>query len=155
MRKDVEIELHRQPAPFFSVPTTPSAQGAIMKSFKSTIFPLALLALGAQSAMAESPVYEYPQPIVSATSRADVKAQTAAARAAGLIASGEASYELPVAVASSGLTRVQVRAEAIEARRLGLIPHGEMGSRDATPAELESIRQAGLKALQLHLAARQ
>jgi len=127
-----------------------------MKSIKTlvSLFPLAVLAAVAQGARAESPVYEYPQAQASQTSRADVKAQAIAAREAGLIAKGEASYEMPVAVAPSGLSRVQVLAETVEARRLGLIPHGELPARDATPAELESIRQAGLKAVQIHLAGR-
>lgn len=113
---------------------------------------ISLLALGAQSALAESPVYEHPQPAVSQTSRDDVKRATLAAIHAGTIVRGEARFELPAAAVDSGLTRAQVRAEAIAARRLGLIAAGEGPARDATPSELEQIRQAGLKAVQVQIA---
>ena len=48
----------------------------------------------------------------------------------------------------STLSRAQVHAEAIEARRLGLLDWRSDGEpRIATPAEAESIRQAGLRAI--------
>lgn len=49
-----------------------------------------LLAFSAPAAAQEA-TYEYPQPIVSAKSRAEVKAELAQARADGLILAGEAS----------------------------------------------------------------
>lgn len=122
-----------------------------MKSFKF-LFGIGALALGAQSAMAESPVYEPPQPITSTVSREDVTRATLAATQAGTIVKGEANFELPKTVTDSGQTRAQVLAEAIEARRLGLIAQGELPLREATQVELEQIRQAGLRARHLHVA---
>lgn len=49
--------------------------------------------------------------------------------------------------APSSVTRAQVRAEAAEALRLGLLPQGEI-ERVATPAQMEQVRQAGLRAAQ-------
>lgn len=120
-----------------------------MKTFKSflPLLPMALLALASQGALADGAAYEMPQHFDSATSRADVSQQTHAARGAGRIAQGEAQYEMPTTM-SSNLSRAQVRAEAIEARRLGLVAQGEMPVRDATAAEREQLREAGLKAQQ-------
>jgi Domain of unknown function (DUF4148) len=85
----------------------------------------------------------------SLRSRAEVRAEAVAANQARARSS---SYEdgtqldrqltLP-----STLQRAQVRAEAIEALRLGLIGRGDGEPRLPTPAELESIRQAGLRAI--------
>jgi hypothetical protein len=122
-----------------------------MKS-SEVLIGLAMLALCTQVAMAEGPAYEPPEPIVSKVSREDVKRATRAAAQAGTIVTGEASFERPSALSKSTLTATQVQAEAIEARRLGLIAEGEKPMREATPPELEQIRQAGLKALNLRLA---
>lgn len=124
-----------------------------MTPFKS-LLGIGLLALGAQSAMAEGPIHEDPPPVASATTRDEVKRAALHAIRAGTIARGEASFELPAKVTDSGLTRAQVRAEAIAAGHLGLIARGELPLRDATPFELEHIRQAGLKARQPQLAVR-
>jgi hypothetical protein len=84
-------------------------------------------------------------PLRSAHSRAEVHAEAVAAVAGGQSSSNERDYG-PSQPFVSTRTRAEVRAEAIEARRLGLVSHGELFPRDATPAELELIRQAGLRA---------
>jgi hypothetical protein len=61
------------------------------------------------------------------------------------IGHGEAS---PAPLAASTLTRAQVVAETREAQRLGLPQSNEAGVRIATSAELESARQAGLRAVE-------
>jgi len=49
---------------------------------------------------------------------------------------------------SGTASRTQVRAEAIEARRLGLLDgHGDRDPVQAAPAQAESMRQAGLRAI--------
>jgi Domain of unknown function (DUF4148) len=80
-------------------------------------------------------------------SRADVRAETLEAVRSGALPQSEAAVLAGVyAPIRSTMTRAQVRAEAIEAMRLGLIPSGERERRQATPAELAQIRQAGLRA---------
>lgn len=127
-----------------------------MKTLKTLVpaLPLVLLAVTSQSALAEGAVYEYPQPIVSASSRAEVAAQAVAARQAGTIPRGEANYEAPRVIVASGLTRAQVIAEAIESRRLGLIPVGDAPAKVPSAAELEQVRLAGLAAAQTQMAAK-
>jgi hypothetical protein len=81
-------------------------------------------------------------------SRAEVVAELRQARAAGLIVEGSEQgpvFETPVA---SEKTREQVAAETREARRLGFLSYDEQGPRDATPAELEAIRVAGMSAVE-------
>ena len=83
---------------------------------------------------------------VSTKTRAEVIAQTAAARAAGQIGVGEHAGQ-PVAAFVSTMSRSQVRAELRAAQRLGLVgSHGDLQPRLATPEEAEQIRQAGLRA---------
>lgn len=53
-----------------------------------------------------------------------------------------------VSQVASGASRAQIQAEAIEARRLGLSDGGEGPTVEATPAQRESIRLAGLRAVQ-------
>lgn len=83
-------------------------------------------------------------------SRAEVQAEATAANKAR---AGASTYEDSARLdqmrsTPSTLSRTQVRAEAIEARRLGLMGYGERDEpRLPTPAELESIRQAGLRAI--------
>lgn len=85
----------------------------------------------------------------SQRSRAEVHAEAlAAARARAGTSSYEDGALLDRQLAlPSTLSRAQVRAEAIEARRLGLYGHGEGDPRLPTASELESIRQAGLRAV--------
>jgi Domain of unknown function (DUF4148) len=46
-------------------------------------------------------------------------------------------------------SRAQVRAETVEAVRLGLVPIGDVVMPQATAEQLEQIRLAGLRAVQL------
>jgi Domain of unknown function (DUF4148) len=94
---------------------------------------------------------DYPMAYTSTTTRAEVKQATIDARAAGLIASGERS----VINESTGstLTRAQVVAETLEAIRIGAIAYGE-ASPVITPAQLDSIQMAGMKAQAMTVAAR-
>jgi hypothetical protein len=107
--------------------------------------------LSTASAFAGEASYDYPVVYPSVVSRADVSAEAVRARAAGLIAQGESS----VVVADSGpaLSRAQVKAETLEAIRVGAIGHRE---KDVAPTarQLESIRLAGVKALEMTVAAR-
>lgn len=84
----------------------------------------------------------------SALSRDQVRAELLQAQRGGLIVNGDTAVERVLyANFKSTLSRAQVRAEAIEARRLGLLDgNGEREPREATPAQAESIRQAGLRA---------
>jgi Domain of unknown function (DUF4148) len=85
----------------------------------------------------------------SQRSRADVRAEAAAANRSHARIAGDADGALLDRLLSepSMLSRTQVRAEAIEWRRLGLNGYGDHEPRTPTPAELESIRQAGLRAI--------
>ncbi|MDZ7591176.1 MAG: DUF4148 domain-containing protein [Rubrivivax sp.] len=67
--------------------------------------------------------YEYPQPVTSNVSRAEVQAQTALAAARGEIVSGELSYVAPAT--GPALSRAEVRLALDEARRNGELVSGE------------------------------
>lgn len=110
----------------------------------------ALAVLAASAAMAETPEREVPYTPNSTVSRAEVAAEAVKAQASGQIAKGEQTYV--ASVPSAELSRAQVVAEARAAQRLGLIAHGEMAERDATAAELETIRMAGVAASGVALA---
>ncbi len=114
-----------------------------MTQFTRIALPI-VLSMTAAAAMASE--FTPEAPFVSTMSRAEVRAQAIAARDAGLITSGEF---VPVIVAenTSTLTRAQVRAEAVEAQRLGLLTSGEINVLP-TPAQLEQVRLAGLRAVQ-------
>ncbi|MCW5635147.1 MAG: DUF4148 domain-containing protein [Rubrivivax sp.] len=85
---------------------------------------------------------------VSQKSRAEVAAETIAASQAGLIARNDHDAQRIAGLGfQPGKARVQVVAETLEAKRLGLIVHGELPIPEATPAQLESIRVAGQRAL--------
>ena len=82
----------------------------------STLFAVVTtFAAAAAFATTGEATYDYPQPIVSATSRADVKADAWAARAAGRIVSGEASSTAAPAPAlrQAPQPRVSVVADAL------------------------------------------
>ena len=114
-----------------------------MNTFTRIALPV-VLSMTAAAAMASE--FTPEAPFVSTLSRAEVRAEAIAARDAGLIASGEFA---PVIVAqnTSTVTRAQVRAEAVEAQKLGLINTGEVTVLP-TPAQLEQVRLAGLRAVQ-------
>lgn len=86
-----------------------------------------------------------PKSFASARPRALVRAETLTAMAAGTIERGEAASAYPRPFEPT-VTRAEVNAETIAAIGLGLIAHGEQPLHDATPAEEENIRQAGLRA---------
>lgn len=85
-------------------------------------------------------------PWQSTRTRAEVHAEAVAAVKAGL-PRGDAVDVPYQPIGGSTLTRAQVRAEAIEAGRLGLLSRGDRDARLPTANELESVRQAGLRAV--------
>ncbi len=108
---------------------------------------VALLSASGAFAQEATPAPEFDNFKPSKT-RAEVVAETVAAAQAGLIARNDADVQR---IAGQGFqpykSRTQVVAETLEAKRLGLIVHGEMPMPEATPAQLESIRVAGQRAL--------
>ena len=108
-------------------------------------------AFGATAARAGEVEPDYPMAFTSTLSRAQVKADAVRARAVGHIAIGERSYV--VADTGPGLTRAQVVAETLEAIRVGAIDHHEH-NQFPTAMQLESIRQAGLRAVSMAVASR-
>jgi hypothetical protein len=110
----------------------------------------AIALIGASSAFAVEGTQDFPATeSLSTASRAEVKAELAEAQRDGDLSRGEAS-EAPEA--SSTVSRVQVQAEALEARRLGLTGSNEAGTPVATAEQAESIRQAGLRAIETPVA---
>lgn len=87
---------------------------------------------------------------VSTKTRAEVIAETREAARLGLIPQNEWHAQH---IADQGFkslkTRAQVRAETAEAIRLGLVYFGEAGPVAASAEQLEQIRLAGLRALQV------
>lgn len=116
--------------------------------FITPLITVALLTGAATAAMADGmPDYSWLNAPLT-KSRAEVRAELQqAVRSGTLPRTGDAYAPGNDAPVGSTLTRAQVRAEAIEAMRLGLIASGDRESRQPTPAELESIRQAGLRAI--------
>ena len=110
----------------------------------SSLFSVATL-FAATGAVAQEVTPTGFEQFSSVASRAEVRADAAAALRAGLIESGEASR--PTASFASMKSRAQVQAEAAEALRLGLTGHGELSAPSASPAQAELIRSAGLRAL--------
>lgn len=108
---------------------------------------LVLSFAGAGAAFAQEGTQDFPMPQwkqpASSLTRTEVMAAAKAAPAAETFA-GEASA---APQAASMLSRAQVMAEAREAMRLGVIGVNEGTVRAATPAQLEQIRAAGLRAL--------
>lgn len=118
------------------------------------ILPVAILALVTSTpSMAQEAtpdVAQQPASPAPTLSRAEVQAAAIAAVRDGLIDKGEAL--LAIDSARSVLPRAQVKAEAREAVRLNLNRRGEVGAL-ATQAELDQVRQAGLRAVQGELIA--
>ncbi len=112
-----------------------------------TLIATALVLSFAGAAFAQEGTQDFPAPQwmkpASSLTRAEVMAAAKAAPAAGTFL-GEASA---APKAASMLGRAQVTAEAREALRLGVIGADEGTLRAATPAQLEQIRAAGLRAL--------
>ena len=116
----------------------------------------ALIALaGAGSVFAQEGTQDFrATQTLSTQSRADVKAELAAAQRAGTVTVygyGEAS---PAPVARSTVTRSQVIAEAREGLRLGLVPFNHEATRAITASDLEAIHVAGQRAVATSVAAR-
>lgn len=84
-----------------------------------------------------------------ALTRAEVRDAAIAAYMSGLIARGEVSVASP-SFDRMPKTRAQVRAETLEAIRLNAISRGNLNT-EPTPAQLESIRAAGLRALAVEM----
>lgn len=100
---------------------------------------------GTGAAFAQEGTQDFPVPVLqSSTTRAEVIATLKAAPRSDVVFTGEASA---APKAASQLSRVQVAAEAREATRLGLTDTTDGAVRVATPAQLEQIRAAGLRAL--------
>lgn len=112
---------------------------------------VALAAGFASPAFAQEATPDHFDAVVSTASRDAVRADAIAAAKAGLIERGEASVDRSHFV--SVKTRAQVTAEAREAVRLGVVGFGEGPAPRVTPAQAESIRMAGLRALSSTLAA--
>lgn len=107
---------------------------------------LVLSFAGAGAAFAQEGTQDFPAPKYQAPSkltRSEVIATLKAAPAAET-AVNEAS---PAPQAVSTLSRAQVVAETREALRLGLVGSDDGMQRVATPAQLEQIRAAGLRAV--------
>jgi hypothetical protein len=87
----------------------------------------------------------------STLSRDEVRAELLQAQRAGQIVNGDTAFERVLFAQlqrPSPVTRAQVRAELFEARRLGLLERGyEVEPPQATPAQVERIRQAGQRAV--------
>jgi hypothetical protein len=88
------------------------------------LFIAAALVATSFAALADGATYDYPQPVTSTVSRAEVQAQTARAAARGEIVSGELSYVAPAQ--GRALSRAEVRLALDEARRNGELVSGEM-----------------------------
>jgi len=82
---------------------------------------------------------------VPSRSREEVRAEAIAAQQPSQDQSRVEGSIVPDQAAPPALSREQVRAEAIEAVRLGVPSRGE-SARELSASELESIRQAGLRA---------
>ncbi|MDP1690684.1 MAG: DUF4148 domain-containing protein [Burkholderiaceae bacterium] len=88
------------------------------------LFIAAALVATSFSALADGATYDYPQPITSMVTRAEVQAQTALAAARGEIVSGELSYVAPAQ--GPALSRAEVRLALDKARRNNELVSGEM-----------------------------
>lgn len=94
-----------------------------MRSIKLVAIAAATLA-ASLSAFAEGATYEYPQPMTSTLTRAEVRADLDSARAMGMLAVGEASYVAPTG--GRPLGRGEVRAELAAAQANNELSSGEM-----------------------------
>jgi len=114
--------------------------------FTTPLFATLVLGSFAGAAMAQEAVQDSTWITPSTQSRAEVRADTAAAARSHALDGSEASFTVKPS-SGSGLTRAQVMAEAREAMRLGLIPMHDGDSRTPTAQEREQIRQAGQRAI--------
>jgi hypothetical protein len=100
--------------------------------------------------VAQEATYWNPSEVQSTKSRAEVRAEAAAALRAGQLERGEASYFV-IETNGPSKTRAQVMAEAREAQRLDVLGRGEANA-FITPEQSEQIRLAGLRAIDPSLA---
>lgn len=103
------------------------------------------------TAQANEGGFEYPLAYQSTLTRAEVRAEATRALAAGEVTRGEAGYVAPIIGMQK--TRAQVFAETREAVRLGLVGGGEVIV-TPTAVQLALVQMAGLKALDMTVAAR-
>ena len=104
----------------------------------------ATLIVATFSALADGTTYEYPQPITSNISRAEVQAQTAAAAARGELVGGEFSYVAPAT--GRALSRQEVRTELAAARANNELGNGELNFVAETHARRDSVSVLAAKA---------
>jgi Domain of unknown function (DUF4148) len=110
--------------------------------------------LGAGSAFAAEGTQDFqPSSIQSTKSRADVKAELAAAQRDGTLETRNYGEASAAPKAASTLSRAQVVAETREALRLGLLDRYDGYAPEPTAAQLEQIRQAGMRAVSDNVAA--
>jgi len=114
-----------------------------------TAFTAFVALAGAGSVFAVEATQDFAVPTLSSQSRADVRNELAAALRAGTLTHGEASV---APAPASTQSRAVVIAETREALRLGVIGSNEAEIRSATPAQQESIRMAGLRAVESSVA---
>jgi len=132
-----------------AIDESPTQELLAMKT--KQLFAIALLAGTVGVAFAEGTgpgnlnIWADPPMVVVKTS-AQVQAELAEARRAGLIVYGEADIPAEHAAMVTVKTRAQVEAELAEARRLGLVRYGESDVGVATPEQERLIGEAGRRA---------
>jgi Domain of unknown function (DUF4148) len=121
---------------------------------RKTLITVAIALIGAAAGTVASACeasYDYPAAFTSTLSRADVRAETLRAIAAGEVQRGEQS--VVIEAKGAPLSRAQVVAETLEAIRIGAIARGEHNV-FPTEAQLDSIRMAGQRAVAMQTAMR-
>lgn len=112
-----------------------------------SLFSIVLAAAGAQAATPDEYTLNLNLPTAAVSTTPRVATKVAAV--------DEFQRNLtPAATQPSGVQRAQITAEAIEARKLGLVSEGERLAPTPSAAQAEQIHQAGLQAVQNHVAAR-
>jgi hypothetical protein len=122
------------------------------KTIISAVFAASFIVLSATAAHANETDY-LPTPVVKSTlTRAEVRAELLKGPTAHDRITAEWAQAAPQAsFTGMPLSRAQVLAELREAQRVGALDRYEHSSLP-TPAQLESIRQAGLRAAQMQMA---
>jgi hypothetical protein len=116
-----------------------------------TLIAAALALTGASAAFAQEAMQDSPSQYPATLSRVEVRQVTLPSARVEVVQYGEATqFALPT---GAEFSRAQARAETLEAMRLGAIGLHERNE-FPTVAQLESIRQAGLKAVPMTMAAR-
>jgi hypothetical protein len=120
-----------------------------MKSLSIVVTAFVALISGAVFAQSDMPVPKKDQIMnaVSNKTSAEARADTVAFLAMGGAAQQNGEYRLVSALPTTQVSREQVGAECTEAMRLGLLKDGHT-TIFATPAQMELIRAAGLRAVQ-------